>query len=118
MAGIMIPVNVFSQRISIEGFIISSGQGAGMEDVNIFDKISGTGTLSDKSGHFKLLLNPGKVQLSFQVNEYSSFSTGFEAKNDTIIKIHLEQKKELKTGVLEKYMPQLLTSKNDSGKPR
>ncbi len=79
-----------AQKYSVDGFVINTQTGEKVADVNILDKNTGIGTISDGDGNFKLLLNSGEINLLFTEGEFKSVSREFTLRADTIIDVQLE----------------------------
>jgi hypothetical protein len=86
---------VNAQRITIVGYIIDSKTGKNIEDVNIFDKVSGIGTISNKTGYYRLLLKPGDIKLSISENGYKTLEKEFFLRKDTVMDMQLFLNKDL-----------------------
>lgn len=110
LAGIVFIPRAEAQRIIIDGYVINSETGKHLKEVNIFDKNSGIGTISDNSGYFHLMLDAGKVILSFSEENFSDYISEFTAKNDTVLNITLKLEKELKKDSIDSDNERMLSS--------
>ena len=103
----LIPNFSKAQFYSVSGYITNSVTERGIENASVFENISGTGTISNNNGYYRLLLNPGKTKLIISRPGYETFSTTFELKKDTVISADLNS--ELFSGskiVVENDAPQ------------
>lgn len=67
-----------------------------LKNVNILETISDTGTISNASGEFSLMLKTGKTDLLIAIEGYKTVSKQLLLKNDTVINIELEPQINLK----------------------
>lgn len=57
---LIIPDISKAQFLSVSGYITNSVTERGIENASVFENISGTGTISNDNGYYRLLLNPGR----------------------------------------------------------
>lgn len=116
LVSFLLPSLANSQIISIDGTVVNPKTGKNIVEVNIFDEISGIGTISDQAGHFRLILSPGKVKLTINDDTYKPFSMRFTATNDTLLTVKLTPKKDIKADTLVSKEKYLLTTANKAKK--
>jgi hypothetical protein len=85
----LIPFNAGAQYKILKGTILNDKSESIVGDVNIFDKISGIGTISNANGFFSLMLKQGKPELNISRDGFKSITQSFELKNDTTIIVRL-----------------------------
>lgn len=86
---------VLSQRRAIVGNIVNSETGGKISNANIFESLTGIGTISNSSGYFRLMLNEGAVELSISIDGYKPLKKEFALQSDTVMEIGLNPVKEL-----------------------
>ncbi len=86
---IIIPDISKAQFYSVSGYITNSLTKRGIENASVFENISGTGTISNNNGYYRLLLNPGKTKLIISRAGFETYSATFELKKDTVISTDL-----------------------------
>ena len=74
-----------AQFYSVSGYITNSVNERGIENASVFENNSGTGTISNNNGYYRLLLNPGKTNLIISRPGFETYSATFELKKDTVI---------------------------------
>ena len=92
-----IPFSAGAQYKILKGTILNDKSENIIGDVNIFDKISGIGTISNANGFFSLMLKQGKPELNISRNGFKSITQTFELKNDTSIIVRLVPELDSKT---------------------
>lgn len=85
----LISFNAGAQYKILKGTILNDKSENIVGDVNIFDKISGIGTISNSNGFFSLMLKQGKPELNISRTGFKSITQSFELKNDTTIIVRL-----------------------------
>lgn len=85
----IIPNFINAQFYSISGYITNSGTDRSVENVSVFEKNSGIGTISNNNGYYRLLLNSENISLIISKSGFETFSTKFELKKDTVISVNL-----------------------------
>lgn len=93
----LIPFNAEAQYKILKGTILNDKSENIVGDVNIFDKISGIGTISNSNGFFSLMLKQGKPELNISRDGFKSITQSFELKNDTTIIVRLVPELDSKT---------------------
>ena len=84
------PGYTHAQWITISGYVRHSVTDVAIENASIFEKHSEIGTISNRDGFFKLMLNQGRQNLSFSENGYKTFSESLVLKRDTTLIVHLK----------------------------
>jgi hypothetical protein len=88
--GIM-PLFSFSQRYHVTGKVSDYSSSQPISQLSVVDKVSGTGTITTEDGFYSLLLNKGKVDISFTGLIYEPASVRFDLRGDTVVDIRLLQ---------------------------
>ena len=102
VTGVLFAPRVVAQRVAIDGYVVNAVSGKHLSDVNIYEKKSGIGTISDQNGYFKLILRPGEVDISFKENNFLSIDKKFVVKQDTtLLSVELNLKKNIAQPVAE-----------------
>ena len=70
----LVPFTGFSQFISLTGKITSEKDGKILENADVLECSSKTGTISDKDGFYKLILTPGNVDLLVSNEGFADYS--------------------------------------------
>jgi hypothetical protein len=118
---LIIPDISKAQFLSVSGYITNSVTERGIENASVFENISGTGTISNDNGYYRLLLNPGKTKLIISRSGFKTYSTAFELKKDTVISANLNSEQLHNNKVVENdsqkikedAKPKLPVSKNN-----
>ncbi len=84
------PVTGDAQYVTISGYVTNFLTGTTIENVAVFDKNSGVGTISDKEGFYKLILKPGQMNITFSDDGFDSNSQNFFTSADTTVLIQLK----------------------------
>ncbi len=92
-----LPVIGEAQYITISGYITDFLTGKAVQNATVFEKSSGIGTITDKDGFYKLILKPGKMDITFGNNGFESYSQKFTVSADTTLMIKLKPEKWVKT---------------------
>lgn len=79
-----------AQLVTISGSITNAFTGMAIENVSVFEKCTDIGTISNKDGFFKLMLHPGRLNLTFSENGFKTISENLVLKSDTTLVIHLK----------------------------
>ncbi len=83
--------------ITVSGYVTHKLDGTALENVTIFDSVSGIGTISDKNGYYKLMLSPGKLNLIFSEQGFYKLTQQFISASDTTLEILLVPRKNEKS---------------------
>jgi hypothetical protein len=78
-----------AQFILLTGNIINEKTGNSLQDVNILETNSGIGTITNLSGFFSLMLNPGNAQIVISHDGFQNYSKKLVLKNDTTLTVVL-----------------------------
>jgi len=81
---------VMSQTIAISGYVLNKNTGAIVKNVSVFESVEGIGTISNKNGFYKLLLNPGEKDFKISDSGYETFIGKFDLKKDTTLMVQLK----------------------------
>lgn len=84
-------ISIFAQAqyVTITGFVTNTENGEALKNVNVFERNSSIGTITNETGYFKLQLNKGDVDIKISDNGFREFSQSFTLKNDTSITVRL-----------------------------
>ncbi len=93
---LILPFTSNGQFAVIRGKITNEKSGIALENVNILETLSGIGTISNSTGDFRLMLNPGNTELLITLDGYKSVTKQIKLVNDTIMNILLEPQINLK----------------------
>lgn len=85
----LFPMYGNAQFLLITGNIINEKTGNALENVNILESNSGIGTITNLSGFFSLMLNPGSVELLISHEGFQNFSKKLVLKSDTTLTVAL-----------------------------
>ena len=88
----VLPFSSSAQLISVSGFVYSSTGGDAVVEASIFESKSGIGTITDRSGYYKLLLRPGDQNFRISRTGYETFNFEFSLQKDTVITVNLKPK--------------------------
>lgn len=86
---ILIPAAANAQLVAVTGRVKNQLTGEGRRNVAVFESVSGVGTITDSDGNYQLLLNPGQRKLEMSSTGFSTVSTSFQLKRDTVISVEL-----------------------------
>ena len=84
------PVTGDAQYVTISGYVTNLLTGTSIENVAVFDKSSGIGTISNKDGFYKLILKPGQMNITFSDDGFDSYTQNFFISADTTLLIKLK----------------------------
>jgi len=93
----IIPLFGKTQFVTISGKITNELNGEIIENASIFECKSTIGTISDKNGFYKLMLNPGNIDLVISYGGFSDFTQKFKLKSDTTLTVALKPVDHLKS---------------------
>jgi len=86
----LVPGITWGQFITITGYINNSTNGQAIENVSVFEKNSGIGTISNQNGFYRLVLIKKAVDLRITNDGYKSYSSAMELHSDTTLVVKLE----------------------------
>ncbi len=78
-----------AQFVNISGNIYSERNGKIVENASVFDNKTNIGTITDKNGFFKLMLNPGVIELVAISDGFKDFKQTVNLTSDTTMVIKL-----------------------------
>lgn len=84
-----IPFFANGQFVTVSGNVSNKSDGTHLENVSIYESGSIIGTITDKSGYYKLMLPPGTVNMSATLHGYHDFKMQMTVSNDTVYSIQL-----------------------------
>ena len=86
---ILLPVRGGAQYVSVSGVVRNQTTGETKSNVNVYEAQSGIGTITNRDGHYRLVLSSGKRQIEISSPGYNTFSSTFNLLSDTIISVSL-----------------------------
>lgn len=92
----ILPFTTNGQFAVIKGTITNEKSGNTLENVNLLETLSGIGTISNSTGEFRLMLNPGDAELLITLDGYKNVTKQIKLVNDTTINIQLQPQLNLK----------------------
>lgn len=94
---ILLPFIGSGQFILVTGNILDGKTDTPLGTVNIFEPISGIGTITNISGFFSLMLKPGNAEIIISHEGFKEYSQKMVIKSDTILTVSLVPVTNLKT---------------------
>jgi hypothetical protein len=88
----MLPFFGNTQLIVVTGNIINEKTGFEIGNVNIFESLSGIGTITNVSGFFSLMLKPGNAEFVITHEGYKDLSKKMVLSADTTLTLSLVPK--------------------------
>ena len=88
----LIPTMSWAQFVTISGYINDSSNGKALENVSIFEANSGIGTITNKNGFYRLVLNDSQVNLKITNEGFKPIVKELEIATDTTFVLNLEPK--------------------------
>ncbi len=88
---LFLPVIGSAQLLLVTGTIINEKTGESLENVNIFESLTGIGTITNISGYFSLMLKPGKAEFVITHEGYKDCMHKMDLQRDTTLIISLVQ---------------------------
>lgn len=86
----VLPGMSLAQVVAVSGYVKNASNGKVLENVSIFDKNSGIGTITNQNGFYKLILDVGEVNLTISNGGFKTALHTVEAKSDTTLLISLQ----------------------------
>ncbi|WP_297090856.1 carboxypeptidase-like regulatory domain-containing protein [uncultured Draconibacterium sp.] len=86
----VIPGIGWAQVVAITGYVNDGSNGKALENVSIFDKNSGIGTITNQNGFYKLILEKGDVNLSVSTGGFKPAMHLVKAISDTTLVVSLQ----------------------------
>ena len=114
----LIPFTGFSQFVSLTGKITSEKDGKILENADVLECSSQTGTISDKKGFYKLILTPGNIDLLVSNEGFTEYSQKLFLKSDTTISVILKPASHLKIKHKEEKVLQSKKTGDKDEKPK
>lgn len=87
---LVIPGMGWAQIVSITGYVNNGANGKALENVSIFDKNSGIGTITNQNGFYKLILDKGDVDLSISNGGFQPVLNHVKVVSDTTLVVSLQ----------------------------
>ena len=87
---LIIPGMSWAQIVTITGYVNNGSNGKAMENVSIFEKNSGIGTITNQNGFYKLILDQGDIDLSISDGGFEPVLYHVEAVSDTTLIVSLQ----------------------------
>lgn len=84
-----LPTTGWAQFISVSGYVTTNTNGNALENANVFESNSNTGTITNAKGFFKLTLKQGKNKVRFTKEDFKDYITSLNLKSDTILTVKL-----------------------------
>lgn len=85
-----IPQFAAAQLYSVSGYVFSSATDKPVENVTVYESVSGIGTITNSKGYYKLLLQKGNRELNIScVGNFSQIKS-LNLVSDTIISVQLK----------------------------
>ncbi len=109
---LLLPVVAKAQFVTISGNVINSKSGKALENVNIFESSSNTGTITDEKGFFKLILTGSEFEIIITDSGFKKLTQQIVSKNDTILTVKLEP--EIQKKIRQKKQHKLQTAAKTS----
>lgn len=78
-----------AQYVTVSGVVSNFNTGSLLENASVFESVSTIGTLTDKQGHYKLMLKTGEAKILVSHVGYKELSTPVVIEKDTILNIRL-----------------------------
>ncbi len=86
-----------AQMVLVSGTVLNQNSGKNIENVNIFESISGIGTISNQNGFFSLMLKPGNAKIVFSLEGFNELTQKIIVKNDTTLSVSMVPATHLKS---------------------
>lgn len=88
----ILPNLSWAQVVTISGYINNSINGEAMENVSVLEANSGTGTISNQNGFYRLVLKGTDVNLKITNDGFKDFTKQLALSSDTTLVVKLEPK--------------------------
>lgn len=86
----VIPGMSWSQVVAISGYVNDGTNGKALENVSVFEKNSGIGTITNQNGFYKLILDQGEIDLTITNGGFKSVQHHVSAIADTTLVVSLQ----------------------------
>ena len=80
----------WGQFMTITGYVNDSSNGKALENVSIFEKNSGIGTISNQNGFYRLVLLKKDIDLRVTNDGFKAFASQMQLNSDTTLVVKLE----------------------------
>jgi hypothetical protein len=87
---IIFPLSTEAQLLSLSGYVKNFISGEPIENAAIYEVSSGIGTITNRDGYYKLLLQKGEQKLKITSAGNLSFISTFNMESDTIVSVELK----------------------------
>lgn len=85
-----LPLAAWAQVLSLSGYITNSVNGEALENVSVFESNSRIGTISNKNGFYRLILNDQDVDLKISSEGFVAYMKHIDLSSDTTLIVKLE----------------------------
>jgi len=86
----LLPGMTWGQFVTITGYVNDSSNGKALENVSIFESNSGIGTISNRNGFYRLVLNNSLVKLKIANEGFKDVSREMKLVSDTTLVVKME----------------------------
>ncbi len=100
----LLPGMTWGQFLTISGYVNDSSNGKALENVSIFEKNSGIGTISNQNGFYRLVLIKKDVDLSITNEGFKTFTSKMRLNADTTLVVKLEPRLNKKAQELQEEL--------------
>ncbi len=83
------PLLLSAQRHIVSGRIFDSSTLMPVNQLSVYEKTSGIGTMTNEDGGYSLVLNRGDVELVFSGINFQAVKIGFALTSDTLVNLNL-----------------------------
>ena len=80
----------YAQSVVISGYVKNNINRAGIESVNIFERNTEIGTITNRDGYFKLFLKGGEKEIRFTINGFEEHSQKISVARDTSMVVFMQ----------------------------
>jgi len=87
---ILFPQVAEAQLLSLSGYVKNFITGEPIENAAIYETASGIGTITNRDGYYKLLLQKGEQKLKITSAGSESYNATFVMASDTIVSVELK----------------------------
>lgn len=86
----VIPGMSWAQVVAISGYVNDGTSGKALENVSVFEKNSGIGTITNQNGFYKLILEQGEIDLAITNSGFKSVRQHVNVVADTTFVVSLQ----------------------------
>jgi hypothetical protein len=83
------PLILSAQRHNVSGRIFDSSTLMPVNQISVYEKSSGIGTMTNEEGGYSLMLSRGDIELVYSGINYETLKIGFSLNSDTLINLNL-----------------------------